>query len=110
MAAPQQLTEEGLVRGYVGIVFEQLSSFTQTEPMDPQRFVHFQALTTRDGRTGGWSAIVENGLPEGVYRVTAFLRAENHQPVLVSRSQGGAIGDIIYVSYAYLMRFTVPIF
>jgi hypothetical protein len=98
MAAPQQLTDEGLVRGYVGIVIEELSSFTQTDPMDPQNFARFQALTTRDTRTGGWSTIVENGLPEGIYRATAFLRAENHQPILASTSVAGATGDIIYVS------------
>ncbi|KAH6915861.1 hypothetical protein BKA70DRAFT_472013 [Coprinopsis sp. MPI-PUGE-AT-0042] len=98
MAAPQQLTEENLVRGYVGIVFEQMSSFTQTNPTNPNEFTLFQALTVRDTRVGGWSTIVESGLPEGIYRVTSFLRAENHQPVLVASSAGGASGDIIYFS------------
>lgn len=95
MAAPQQLTEEGIVRGYVVISIEEIPSFTSTEPTDPSRFTWFEALSVQ-GRGGGWSTIIDSGLPSGIYRLSTSLRAENHQPILASTSVGGATGDVVY--------------
>ena len=99
-AAPQQLNAQGQIQGHSHIVIEELSSFNQTTPTNPQKFTFFKGLNDA-AQNGILSAVVAGGLPVGVYKVSSINTAANHQPVLVPIAQHGSLDDVVYVSIAF---------
>ncbi|KAK7466368.1 hypothetical protein VKT23_005095 [Stygiomarasmius scandens] len=95
LAAPQQISSDGLVFGYYTIVIDELSSPDQTTPTDPKQFVFWRVLF-RLARSGVVTVDVDTGLPAGDYRLTATPYAANHQPIFSPVQQHGFFGDVIY--------------
>ncbi|KAF9491932.1 hypothetical protein BDN71DRAFT_1592014 [Pleurotus eryngii] len=93
-AAPQQLNSQGVIIGSVSFFVIQQFNLTDTQP----------------GRTSVLSITIKNtspvnsvfletiprGLPAGVYRLAAQLRAPNLQTILVPTPEHGSLGDMIY--------------
>jgi hypothetical protein len=94
-AAPQQLNGDGQIKGHSHVVIEKLSSIHQTEPNDPNVFAFFKGLN--DVEQGGiLTAAVDQGLPEGAYKLSSINTASNHQPCLVPIAQHGSLDDVVY--------------
>jgi hypothetical protein len=108
-AAPQFLNQKGQIQGHSHVVIEQLSAIDQTTVTDPTKFVFFKGLNSA-AKNGKLTAAVANGLPVGVYKLSSINSAANHQPVLVSIAQHGALDDAIYVCVTSVMHiFTIHI-
>ena len=97
-AAPQQLDNAGRILGHSHIVIEELDSLEQTTATNPKNFVFFKGLNDA-ARGGVLTTEVEDGLPEGFYRISTINSAANHQPVLVAVAQRGALDDAVYVRH-----------
>ena len=96
LAAPQQVDDAGMIKGYSAIVIEKMISMTDIDPPSPSIFTFFKGLNTP--AVGQQLTANVTGLPAGVYRLSSLLRAANHQPVITAFVQHGAIDDVIYVS------------
>jgi hypothetical protein len=96
-SAPQQLNDQGLIRGHSHVVIQQIPAFDSTEILDPEVFAFFKGLN--DAANGdALTADVTNGLPSGVYKLSSINTASNHQPVLTPVAQHGSVDDAVYVS------------
>jgi len=94
-SAPQQLNDQGFIKGHSHVVIQQLAAFDSTDILDPGAFAFFKGLN--DAAQGGTlSADVTDGLPPGVYRLSSINTASNHQPVLAPIAQHGSLDDAIY--------------
>jgi len=94
-AAPQQVNAQGQIQGHSHVVIEAIDSLTSTTPTDPTRFAFFKGLND-PAQNGVLTADVTTGLPAGTYRLASINTAANHQPVLVSVAQHGAMDDMVY--------------
>ncbi|KAF8647717.1 hypothetical protein AX16_006553 [Volvariella volvacea WC 439] len=88
--APQELIAQGRIDGHFHMVVEDVSSFDQRTPTDPQKFLVFREFF------GGQVIYLDEGLPVGIYRLTVSLLATNHQPIFIPLARHGGIGDAIY--------------
>jgi len=95
-AAPQQVNGQGVVIGHTHVVIEQLPAFDATEPLDPLTFKFFKGVNGAADGNGIVTAPVDKGVPAGFYRLCSINTAANHQPVLVSNAQHGALDDCVY--------------
>lgn len=94
-SAPQQVNAQGNIIGHTHVVIQKLASIDQTTPLDPSVFAFFKGVNSPQ-KNGVVSAIVNNGLPAGVYRLASINSAANHQPVLVAIAQHGSLDDMVY--------------
>jgi len=94
-AAPQTLSNAGLIVGHSHIVIESLTSLGQTTPTDPRKFAFFKGLNAA-AVNGQLSASVTAGLAAGAYRMCSINSSANHQPVIVPVAQHGALDDCVY--------------
>jgi hypothetical protein len=94
-SAPQQLEGNGQIKGHSHVVIEKLSALDQTDPTDPNVFAFFKGLNEQE-QDGILTAAVDNGLPEGVYKISSINTAANHQPVVVPIAQHGSLDDVVY--------------
>ncbi|KAI0072368.1 hypothetical protein K474DRAFT_1667906 [Panus rudis PR-1116 ss-1] len=92
-SAPQTVNDAGDIRGHSHIVIEKMTSLTQTETTDPNKFVFFKGLNAPGAVL---TADVTDGLDEGVYRISTINSAANHQPALVAIAQHGSLDDVVY--------------
>lgn len=100
LSAPQQLNEDGLIVGYVGIVIQEIDSLDSVEPLDPRVFAFHKSsaptsFTSPDG-TNVIQLSVAQGLPAGTYRLTSLMRTANHAPVLSPILAQGSSNDVVY--------------
>ena len=93
-SAPQQLNENGQVKGHAHLTIQNIGSLRSTQAPDPSQFAFFKGLNEA-GSEGVLSAEVEGGLPAGAYRLCTLVSAMNHQPVLMPVAQRGAQDDCI---------------
>ncbi len=107
LSAPQQLNTQGVIKGSAFIVVEEVASFTDTQPGNPQRFNFFQGIQSAPVN-GVLQGRLLGGLPPGVYRLATQLRASNRQPLLVSTSEHGSLSDMIYVRTIPALAVTLP--
>ncbi|KAG5654287.1 hypothetical protein H0H81_005136 [Sphagnurus paluster] len=96
-SAPQQLNDQGIIRGHSHVVIELLTSLDQIVPTDPNVFAFFKGLNGQANGDGILTADVERGLPAGVYKLSSINSASNHQPVLAPVAQHGSLDDAVYV-------------
>ncbi|KAL0954676.1 hypothetical protein HGRIS_003625 [Hohenbuehelia grisea] len=94
-SAPQQLNNQGTIRGHSHVVIERITSLEQTTPTDPRVFEFFKGLNGR-ANNGVLTADVPRGLPVGTYRLASINSAANHQPVIVPIAQHGSLDDMVY--------------
>ncbi|KAJ3557805.1 hypothetical protein NP233_g11653 [Leucocoprinus birnbaumii] len=94
LAAPQHLDNNGRVQGHLVVVIEAIDSIDSTVPTDPKKFAFFTAMS--GPANGPLMAVVNNGLPAGVYRAAALMQTANHAPVLSPIEQHGASTDHVY--------------
>ncbi len=97
-AAPQQLNKQGNIIGHSHFVVQQLDSFTSTKVLDPNVFAFFKGVNTPADAGGIVSVAVDQGLPEGLYRLASINTDANHTPAVVPIAQHGSLDDTIYVS------------
>jgi len=95
LAAPQQLDDEGFILGHPFIVIERIEAGNEAAATNPVEFEFFKGILA-PAANGKLGAGIDEGLPEGLYRVSSILSAANHQPVLAPIVQHGALDDIIY--------------
>lgn len=99
-SAPQQLNDQGIIRGHSHVVIELLTSLDQIVPTDPNVFAFFKGLNGQANGDGILTADVERGLPAGVYKLSSINSASNHQPVLAPVAQHGSLDDAVYFTVA----------
>ncbi|KAJ7143203.1 hypothetical protein C8R43DRAFT_579147 [Mycena crocata] len=108
LSAPQQLNSAGQVRGHYHVVVEELESLNSVNPPDGQKFAFFRLVTAVvTNGTNFIDTFVDNGLPEGYYRLTVLSRAANHQPIFAPISQHGSFNDATYVRFELLQILTI---
>jgi hypothetical protein len=105
LAAPQQVDDQGLIKGHSHVVIEKLDNISQTETMDPQKFIFFKGLNDK-AVNGKLTAEVTNGLPVGAYRLSSITTSANHNPVVVAVAQRGSLDDAVYVSSSITLNLT----
>jgi transcription initiation factor TFIID subunit 15 len=92
--SPQQLDDQGLVRGHVHVTIQDMGgSFTPSSPLEAKNFVMFKGVNNVGAADGSLSAVVKEGLPKGYYRVCTMTAASNHQPVIMPVAQRGSQDD-----------------
>ncbi|RSL92451.1 hypothetical protein CEP52_013812 [Fusarium oligoseptatum] len=91
--APQDLDQNGDIIGHCHVTIQDIGSLKSTTPPDPSRFVFFKGIDDDGNGQGLLQAVVEGGLPAGVYRVCTMIAAQNHQPVTMPVAQRGAQDD-----------------
>ncbi|KAM6493145.1 hypothetical protein JOM56_011279 [Amanita muscaria] len=94
-SAPQQVNNQGQIKGHSHVVIEQLTAIDQTTPTDPRKFAFFKGLNGA-AQGGILTADVTSGLPAGVYKVSTINTASNHQAVAVPVAQRGSLDDAVY--------------
>lgn len=106
LAAPQQIDDQGLIKGHSHVVIETLDNISQTEVTDPRKFIFFKGLNDKavDGKL---TAEVTNGLPVGTYRLSSFATSANHNPAIVAVAQHGSLDDAVYVSTCIMINVTL---
>ncbi|KAK1229449.1 hypothetical protein PQX77_007497 [Marasmius sp. AFHP31] len=95
LSAPQQLTSNGLIKGYARVVIEALTSFNQTSVTDPLKVAFAASMNHRDGDRV-LTAEAPKGLPAGFYRLSSRALTANHAPIGLPVSQRGATNDVVY--------------
>ncbi|KAF4598003.1 hypothetical protein EYR38_006397 [Pleurotus pulmonarius] len=95
IAAPQQVNAQGLIVGHAKVVIEALTGFNQTTPTDPTKFAFFEHIGSQ-AQGGILTATVNDGLPDGYYRLSSMLSATNSQPIVVPALQPGIEDDTVY--------------
>ncbi|KAF4471267.1 fungal transcriptional regulatory [Fusarium albosuccineum] len=91
--APQDLDQNGDIIGHCHVTIQDIGSLKSTVPPDPSRFAFFKGIDDDGNGQGLLQAVVEGGLPAGVYRVCTMIAAQNHQPVTMPVAQRGAQDD-----------------
>lgn len=91
--APQDLDQNGDIIGHCHVTIQDIGSLKSTVPPDPSQFVFFKGIDDAGNGQGLLQAVVEGGLPAGVYRVCTMISAQNHQPVAMPVAQRGAQDD-----------------
>lgn len=94
-AAPQQLNAQNILVAHSHITVNAISSFQDTQPLDPQVFSFFKGLNA-PAVNGILEADAAQGLPAGFYRACSINTAANHQPALVAVAQHASLDDCIY--------------
>ncbi|KAJ8082713.1 hypothetical protein PM082_008569 [Marasmius tenuissimus] len=95
MSAPQQLSSNGLVKGYARVVIEALTSFNQTSFTDPRKFAFAASMNVLDD-TRMLLADAPNCLPAGFYRLSSRALTANHAPIGLPVYPRGAVDDVVY--------------
>ena len=90
--APQDL-DNGDIIGHCHVTVQDIGSLDSTTPPDPSKFAFFKGIDDAGNGRGLLQAVVEGGLPPGVYRVCTMIAAQNHQPVAMPVAQRGAQDD-----------------
>ncbi|CAG8441356.1 9602_t:CDS:1 [Dentiscutata heterogama] len=101
---PQELNEEGIVKGHSHVVIQKLADDEDEEVVpNPNIFAFFRGLNDPADDRGiletEVGSDVEPGLPSGRYRVCTIVSTYTHQPVIMPIAQRGSQDDCI--------RFTV---
>ncbi|KAH7146760.1 hypothetical protein B0J13DRAFT_473598 [Dactylonectria estremocensis] len=91
--APQNLDSNGDIIGHCHVTVQDIGSLKSTTPPDPSRFAFFKGIDDAGNGKGLLQAVVDGGLPAGVYRVCTMIAAANHQPVNMPVAQRGAQDD-----------------
>lgn len=91
--APQDLDDNGDVIGHCHITVQDIGDLKSTTPPDPTKFAFFKGVDDAGNGQGLLQAVVEGGLPAGVYRACTMIAAQNHQPVNMPVAQRGAQDD-----------------
>jgi len=94
-SAPQQVNDQGFIKGHSHVVIQALPDLTTTEPLDPTNFVFFKGLNN-EAQGDILSQDVSDGLDAGFYRMCSINSASNHQPVITPIAQRGSLDDCIY--------------
>jgi len=95
-AGPQQLNEQGIIKGHSHVVIEQLEDgLQQIKPTDPSTFAFFKGLNDA-AKNGILTADVSKGVPCGAYRLCSIHASTNHVPCLSGVAQHGFFDDCIY--------------
>jgi hypothetical protein len=97
--APQDLDDQGDIKGHCHVVVQEMGNMTARAPPDPKNPAFFQANAEVLNDDGRLQATVEGGLAPGIYRVCTIVSAENHQPVAMPVAARGSQDDCV--------RFTV---
>ncbi|EEB99748.1 hypothetical protein MPER_00498, partial [Moniliophthora perniciosa FA553] len=95
LAAPQQFDYQGAIFGYYGVVIERMNSLDETVPLDPLQPAFYKALIS-PAQSNTVTADVQDGLPEGFYRLSSVTLTSNHKPIVAPVLHHGAIDDVIY--------------
>ncbi|KAH9054903.1 hypothetical protein EDB87DRAFT_1409465 [Lactarius vividus] len=95
-AAPQQLNKAGNIIGHTHYVVQKVDSFVSTDPLDPNTFAFFKGANDPADADGIIAVAVDQGLPEGSYRLASINTSANHTPALVPVAQHGFLDDVIY--------------
>ncbi|KAL5348912.1 hypothetical protein ACLOAV_006337 [Pseudogymnoascus australis] len=91
--APQELDDNGDIIGHCHITVQDIGDLKSTTPPDPRKHAFFKGIDDNGNGKGLLKAVVEGGLPAGVYRVCTMIAARNHQPVNMPVAQRGAQDD-----------------
>lgn len=91
--APQDLDNNGDIIGHCHVTIQDIGSLDSGTPPDPSKFAFFKGIDDAGNGRGLLQAIVDGGLPTGVYRVCTMIAAQNHQPVAMPVAQRGAQDD-----------------
>ncbi|KAH7129599.1 hypothetical protein B0J13DRAFT_588468 [Dactylonectria estremocensis] len=91
--APQDLDGNGDIIGHCHVTIQDIGSLQSTAPPDPSQFAFFKGIDDDGNGQGLLQAVVDGGLPAGVYRVCTMIAAANHQPVTMPVAQRGAQDD-----------------
>lgn len=91
--APQDLDDNGDVKGHCHVTIQDIGSLGTVTPPDPTKFAFFKGVDDAGDGKGQLKAVIDGGLPAGVYRVCTMIAAMNHQPVLMPIAQRGAQDD-----------------
>ncbi|KAG9026037.1 hypothetical protein FS842_005153 [Serendipita sp. 407] len=94
--APAEVNDQGILIGHSHVVIEQIKALDDTDPADPTKFAFFKGLNAPLDGNQELSALVDKGLPAGVYRMFSINTASNHQPALGSVAQHGSFDDGVY--------------
>lgn len=94
-AAPQQVNNQGILIAHSHITVNKISSFQDTQALDPQLFVFFKGLND-PAVNGVLTADATGGLDPGFYRACTINSAANHQPALVAVAQHASLDDCTY--------------
>ncbi|RIB03005.1 hypothetical protein C2G38_2135899 [Gigaspora rosea] len=101
-AFPQELNEEGIIKGHCHVVIQKLPEDDEIVP-NPSIFAFFRGLNDPANDRGILETEVGSdlvpGLPSGRYRVCTMVSTFSHQPVIMPVAQRGSQDDCI--------RFTV---
>ncbi|HEV7737151.1 MAG TPA: hypothetical protein VGO47_07245 [Chlamydiales bacterium] len=96
LGAPQQLGERGTILGYIRLVIQEVDTFRDLNPIDPNIFAFFRSANSI-AVDGAVRTTVATGLANGTYRIAAMMTTSNHQPILFPVEQRGAAHDVVYV-------------
>ncbi|PKS11605.1 hypothetical protein jhhlp_001755 [Lomentospora prolificans] len=91
--APQDLDGNGDIIGHCHVTVQDIDTLDSNTPPDPRKFAFFKGIDDGGDGQGLLRAVVEGGLPPGVYRVCTMIAAQNHQPVAMPVAQRGAQDD-----------------
>ena len=97
-SAPQQINAQGNIIGHTHFTVQAVSSFTSTQPLDPNVFQFFKGVNGA-AKNGVVTENVAAGLPAGFYRCCSMNTDANHTPCLVAVAQHGSLDDCVYVNY-----------
>jgi hypothetical protein len=96
LVRPQSVNDEGFLRGHQHVVVQQLND--DDLPLDPQVFAFFKGLDQVPDDNNDLITTIDDGLPEGEYRLCTLSGALTHQPLLMPVAQRGAQDDCIRFS------------
>jgi hypothetical protein len=100
LAAPQILGGGlGKIVGHYHLVIEELDSLNSTALNDIRKYVFHQIVKDASDTKGSIETSISDGLPEGFYRMTATIHAENYQPIVGPVSRRGSFNDASYVRF-----------
>jgi hypothetical protein len=100
LAAPQQIDDQGLIKGHSHVVIEKLDNIPQTETMDPQKFIFFKGLND-EAVNGKLTAEVTSGLPVGAYRLSSITTSANQFKMTVVQVQNLTLPCFSWLSCYY---------
>ncbi|KZV99302.1 hypothetical protein EXIGLDRAFT_762827 [Exidia glandulosa HHB12029] len=94
-AAPQQGNAQGILIAHSHITVNAISSFQDSDALDPQLFTFFKGLND-PAVNDILSADAPGGFDVGFYRACTINSAANHQPALVAVAQHASLDDCTY--------------
>ncbi|CAG8601422.1 16413_t:CDS:1 [Cetraspora pellucida] len=97
---PQELNEEGIVKGHCHVVIQKLTYDNDGEIVpNPNIFAFFKGLNEPANDQGiletEVGSALEPGLPSGKYRICTMVSSYTHQPVIMPVAQRGSQDDCI---------------